>query len=102
MYATVQELVDALTPEEKIGQLFIIRPDALDLMLPQDFSPDGHVVHLHIKPVCDIVKPVYFLIFYTFKRNLDLCFGPERVLICFSVIVSPQKTGIYDIRITGF
>ncbi len=36
MYATVQELVDALTPEEKIGQLFIIRPDALDLTLPQE------------------------------------------------------------------
>ena len=41
MYATVQELVDALTPEEKIGQLFIIRPDALDLTLPQETINDA-------------------------------------------------------------
>ena len=41
MYATVQELVDALTPEEKIGQLFIIRPDALDLTLSQETINDA-------------------------------------------------------------
>lgn len=32
---------DALTPEEKIGQLFIIRPDALDLTLPQETINDA-------------------------------------------------------------
>ena len=34
-------LADALTPEEKIGQLFIIRPDALDLTLPQETINDA-------------------------------------------------------------
>ena len=34
-------LADALTPEEKIGQLFIIRPDALDLTLPQESINDA-------------------------------------------------------------
>lgn len=32
---------DALTPEEKVGQLFIIRPDALDLTLPQETINDA-------------------------------------------------------------
>lgn len=32
---------DALTLEEKIGQLFIIRPDALDLTLPQETINDA-------------------------------------------------------------
>ena len=32
---------DALTLEEKIGQLFIIRPDALDLTLPQESINDA-------------------------------------------------------------
>ena len=32
---------DALTQEEKIGQLFIIRPDALDLTLPQETINDA-------------------------------------------------------------
>ena len=33
---------DALTLEEKVGQLFIIRPDALDLTLPQETINDAH------------------------------------------------------------
>ena len=41
MYATVQELVDALTLEEKAGQLFIVRPDALDLSLSQETINDA-------------------------------------------------------------
>ena len=34
-------LADGLTLEEKVGQLFIIRPDALDLTLPQDTINDA-------------------------------------------------------------
>ena len=34
-------LTDGLTLEEKVGQLFIIRPDALDLTLPQDTINDA-------------------------------------------------------------
>ena len=37
----VEDLVSRLTLEEKVGQLFIIRPDSLDLTLPQEQIDDA-------------------------------------------------------------
>lgn len=38
--STVEELLQQMTPRQKVGQLFMVRPDALDLSVPQEEIDD--------------------------------------------------------------